>query len=52
MPRLRTEVAKVATFSTLPLAEQSRIVAKVNDPMALCHYWQVLSVSKTLADIV
>jgi type I restriction enzyme, S subunit len=36
MPRLRTEDAISALFPLAPLAEQHRIVAKVNELMALC----------------
>ncbi|MBK8637317.1 MAG: restriction endonuclease subunit S [Chromatiaceae bacterium] len=36
MPRLRTEDANVAPFPLPPLAEQHRIVAKVDELMALC----------------
>ena len=36
MPRLRTEDATVAPFPLPPLAEQHRIVAKVDELMALC----------------
>jgi type I restriction enzyme, S subunit len=36
MPRLRTEDARVAPFPLPPLAEQHRIVAKVDALMALC----------------
>ncbi len=36
MPRLRTEDANVAPFPLPPLAEQHRIVAKVDELMAIC----------------
>jgi type I restriction enzyme S subunit len=36
MPRLRTEDAVVAPFALPPVAEQHRIVAKVDELMALC----------------
>ena len=36
MPRLRTEDANVAPFPLPPLAEQHRIVTKVDELMALC----------------
>lgn len=36
MPRLRTNDAVVAPFPLPPIAEQHRIVAKVNELMALC----------------
>ena len=36
MPRLRTEDATIAPFPLPPLAEQHRIVAKVDELMALC----------------
>ena len=37
MPRLRTEDANVAPFPLPPLAEQHRIVTKVDELMALCE---------------
>ena len=37
MPRLRTEDATIAPFPLPPLAEQHRIVAKVDELMALCE---------------
>ena len=36
MPRLRTEDATIAPFPLPPLAEQHRIVAKVDELMAIC----------------
>ena len=36
MPRLRTEDAKIAPFPLPPLAEQHRIVAKVDEMLAFC----------------
>ena len=41
MPRLRTEDATIAPFPLPPLAEQHRIVAKVDELMALCDRLEV-----------
>ena len=41
MPRLRTDDAKIAPFPLPPLAEQHRIVAKVDELMALCDRLEV-----------
>ena len=41
MPRLRTEDATIAPFPLPPLAEQHRIVAKVNELIALCDRLEV-----------
>jgi type I restriction enzyme S subunit len=46
MPRLRTPDAIVAAFPLPPLAEQHRIVAKVDELMALCNQLET-----TLAEI-
>ncbi len=41
MPRLRTEDAVVAPFPLPPLAEQHRIIAKIDELMTLCDRLQV-----------
>ena len=41
MPRLKTEDATIAPFPLPPLAEQHRIVAKVDELMALCDRLEV-----------
>ena len=46
MPRLRTEDATIAPFPLPPLAEQHRIVAKVDELMALCDQLEAARVER------
>ena len=49
MPRLRTEDAIAAPFPLPPLAEQHRIVAKVDELMALCNRLDTARMKREMA---
>jgi type I restriction enzyme S subunit len=57
LPRLGTDKARMALFPLAPLAEQHRIVAKVDELMALCdvlkaHFADAQTIQNHLADAI